>query len=362
MMASRRSTRRDFLQGRSAADALADAVAPVEVVGGVPAPDESYLIRLSRRAMACQFEVLLNAGQHDGDTHAALAALDLVDALEDQLSVFRDHSDISLLNRHAAEAPISVEPRLFELLELAVRIHQQTAGAYDVTAGALSELWGFTHRCGTMPSSDDIASAMARVGTRWLELDPHTHSVRYLAAGLQINLGSIGKGHALDRCAELMTARGMRDFLWHGGNSSVLARGHNAAIEPAGGWLIGLRDPLHPERYLGQLRLCDRALATSGSGTQFFVHGGRRYGHILDPRTGWPAEGVLTCSVLAPSAAEADALSTALYVMGAQRAAEFCQRHPEIAAVMVCAGERVGSLETHVWGLGPREWIEAPQA
>ena len=101
---------------------------------------------------------------------------------------------------------------------------------------------------------------------------------------------------------------------------------------------------------------CFGALATSGSGTQFFMHQGRRYGHILDPRSGWPSEGVLTVSVLAPTAAEADALATAFYVMGPQAANGYCQQHREVSAVMLCPGPREGSFETHLFGLDQHEW------
>ena len=116
----------------------------------------------------------------------------------------------------------------------------------------------------------------------------------------EINLGSIGKGYALDRCAELLDAAGIHDFLLHGGASSVLARGSHAALLPETGWLVGVPDPLRPRRRLGQLRVVDRALATSGAGVQFFVDDERRYGHILDPRTGQPATVVVSATVVAP--------------------------------------------------------------
>src|SRR5262249_4156409 len=144
--------------------------------------------------------------------------------------------------------------------------------------------------------------------------------VRLDRAGVEINLGSIGKGYALDRMAELLVAEGIENFLIHGGNSSVLGRGvgqesgvRSQELEETEretrGWWVGLRHPLVPERRIGEICLRDRALGTSGSGTQFFVHEGKRYGHILDPRTGRPAEGTLSTTVAAPTGAEADALA-----------------------------------------------------
>jgi thiamine biosynthesis lipoprotein len=359
MSATPRSTRREFLQGKAAADALVHSVDDCASLEALPhlAP-ESYLLQLSRRAMACKFEIFLNAGQYPRATEAALSALDLVDRLEDQLSVYREHSEVSRLNRRAAQEAVSVEAGLFVLLEQAVRIFNDTQGAYDITAAPLSNVWGFTRRAGSVPAPDALAKAAARVGSQYLELDGRSASVRFLCPGLEINLGSIGKGYALDRCAELLVAEGINDFLLHGGNSSVLARGAHASLLPEQGWSVGVRDPLRPDHRLGQLQVKDRALATSGSGTQYFVHGGRRYGHILDPRSGWPAEGILSASVLAPTAAEADALSTAFYVMGPELAREYCTRHPQLAAIILCPGARQGSLEQHVIGLDEQEWSE----
>jgi thiamine biosynthesis lipoprotein len=111
-------------------------------------------------------------------------------------------------------------------------------------------------------------------------------------------------------------------------------------------------------RRIGQLRLNDRALGTSGSGTQFFVHQGRRFGHLIDPRTGQPAEGVLSVSAVAPTAAQADALATALYVMGPADARDFCATHREIGCVMLCPGPAESSAHVHAFGLDERHWHE----
>lgn len=353
-------TRRDFLQGKAAADALVERLAgPVDESPAAGAQlAESYTLQVARRAMACQFEFLFNAGQYPLATEIALAALDLVDRLEDQLTVYREHSEISRLNARAADGPVPVEPRLFALLELALRLHRETQGAYDVTAAALSNLWGFTRRRGAVPNERDLHDTLTQVGSQHLMLDQQQQSVSFARRGLAINLGSIGKGYALDRSAELIESAAIHDFLLHGGHSSVLARGSHAAESSGGGWWIGIRHPLRPDRRLGQIRLQERALGTSGSGTQFFMHQGRRYGHILDPRTGWPAEGVLSASVLAPTAAEADALATAFYVLGPQGARQYCEAHPEIGAVLLCPGKRHGSLERHLIGIGEDQWQE----
>jgi thiamine biosynthesis lipoprotein len=362
MGAAPQSNRREFLQGKAAVDALAQFDVGGDAALSADGSAESYLLRLSRRAMACTFEVFLNAGQYPHGTEAALAALDLVAQLEDQLSVYREHSEVTRLNREAAFRPVALEPRLFALLARAVELHAQTAGAFDVTAGRLSEVWGFKQRRGRLPDQEELEAARALVGSDQLDLDAQEQTVRFRRGGLEINLGSIGKGYALDRAAELLIAQGVDDFLLHGGSSSVLARGTHGSPADQPGWFVGLRHPLRPERRIGRLRLVDRALATSGSGTQFFLHQGRRYGHILDPRTGWPASGVLTASVVAATAAEADALATAFYVMGPQAARDYCQQHAGVAAVILCPGQREGSITTHVFGFGPDDWTTLDEA
>jgi thiamine biosynthesis lipoprotein len=294
--------------------------------------------------------VLLNAGQYPNGSAAALEALDLVDRLESQMTVYRPDSEISELNARAFDQAVEVEPKLFRVLERGIELYRDTRGAYDLTAGPLSRVWGFYRRAGRVPSDDELAEAMSRVGADRLDVDCERRSVRFLAPGMEINLGSIGKGYALDRCAELMADNGIQHYLLHGGQSSVLARGSRGHFSPdvaasSEGWWIGVRHPERPQQRLVEVRVFNRALATSGSAVQFFLYDGKRYGHILDPRSGQPAEGTRSATVLAPTAAEADAISTACYVMGRDAALDFCRQRPEIGLIIVSPGLKSGSIQ-----------------
>lgn len=353
------SNRREFLQGRAAADAIGAAIDRFVPTGATSRPDddanhaeqgEHYLVQLSRPAMACTFAVFLNAGQYEQGSEAALTALDRIEELEGQLTVYRDTSDVMRINRAAALADVELEPGLFDLLSLAARISQATGGAFDMTAGPLVKVWGFYKRAGGIPRVDDLRAALANVGSHHVTLDADRRTIRLERPGVELNLGAIGKGYALDRAAEVLIGEGVYDFLLHGGQSSVLARGSHAGRRD--GWIVGLADPVRPERRLAEIRLRDRALATSGASHQFFRSQGKRYGHILDPRTGWPAEGVFSSTVVAPSAAEADALSTAFYAMGVTAAEEYCSQHPEIGMVLLHPGRGASSVEVAVAGLG----------
>jgi len=343
---AREPNRRDFLSGRAvarsaqaAAESVADALA-----GDAPRRPPAYLLHVGRSAMACEFEIVLNAGEYPEGPEVALRALDTVEQLEAQLTVYRDSSEASQLNALAASEPAVVAENLFALLSQAVQLGADTAGAFDITAGPLSKVWGFYRRAGRVPGEEELRAALERVGHRYLELDPQQRSVRFLREGVEINLGAIGKGYALDCCAALLTAAGIGDFLLHGGTSSILARGSRAGgREGDRGWTVALRHPFRPEQRLAEFRLRDRALGTSGSAAQHFFHQGKRYGHILDPRTGQPADAVVSATVLAPTAALADALSTAFYVLGAEGAAHYCATHPEVSAWLVLPDSRAGA-------------------
>ena len=387
------SSRREFLSGKAAVRALGevrDKLAPP-----LPPPESeqasrSYLVSVSRDAMACTFEIALNAGQYPHGTDAAIEALEVVERLEDQLTIYRDHSEISRLNQRAAGEPVVVERGLFDLLVLAKQLHEQTGGAVDVTSGPLTKVWGFYRRQGQMPTQPEIDDALSSVGSQHLLLDPAAQSVRFVRPGMELNLGAIGKGYALDRAAEHLASQGIEDFLIHGGASSVLARGCRdrggegerkregerlslsdpltpsptpllpgpQPLDPCArsAWLVALKHPLKPDQRLAEFRLANQALGTSGSGTQFFHHQGKRYGHILDPRTGWPADKVLAATVISPSAALSDALSTAFYVGGIELADAYCRQHAEIAALLVVPGARSGAIELVPVNLSPDQW------
>lgn len=303
-----------------------------------PDADPGDLLRASRPAMGSFFEVRLPA-RAPGAIDLANRALDLIDALEDQLTIYRDTSEVSRLNATAHLGPVPVEPGLFRLLEFALRVGRETAGAYDVASGALSLAWGFIRGPRQVPEPAALADARARSGQHHLTLDPSTRSVAFDRPGVVVNLGSIGKGFAVDRAACLI-----RDYWWpigaliHGGQSSAYALGSPPG-RFAGRWEIAVPNPFRPGARVGILKVRNRAVGTSGGAFQSFESGGRRYGHILDPRTGEPpAAGPAAVTVLAPTAAEADALSTAFYLLGPAGAEPYTRRNPNVGAIFIDEG------------------------
>lgn len=294
---------------------------------------ELTLVRFAHQAMATTFETILPWGTSHADAAAADAA-NVIDRIESQLTVYRETSEVSRLNRTAAAAPVPVERHLFDLLTLCERFSKDTSGAFDVTAGPLIKAWGFYRRAGRVPSDVERDAAMACVGMKHVALDTERRSVRFSQRGVEINLGSIGKGYSLDRLAHrLMSRWQIRSALLHCGSSSVLSIG--APPNDPKGWLVGLKHPWHPNRRLAMIRLRNRAMATSGATFQHFTYNDRTLGHLLDPRTGRPAEGIAAATAFAPSAAEADALATAFYVLGPASTARYCADHPDVAAALL---------------------------
>jgi thiamine biosynthesis lipoprotein len=285
--------------------------------------------------MACRFEVTLPLEDQAG-VSAARHALDEIDRLEEQLTIFRESSEVSRINREAAKAPVRVERSLFSLLLLCRELCRGTGGAFDVTSGPLSRCWGFLRRQGRIPDLNEIEEAKALVGADKLLFDCESRSIRFARPGVEINLGSVGKGYALDRVAVTMRKR-VRAALLSAGSSSVLAIGGGD-----NGWPAGVRHPINKERRLAVAQLRDAALSTSGGEEQFFEYGGKRYGHIIDPRAGWPADRVASVTVIASSpaggAAVTDALATAFYVGGPELAEAYCDAHPGVLVLMLESG------------------------
>jgi len=306
-------------------------------------------LRVHRVAMACRFEVLLS-GEDRRHTAAAHEALGEADRLDAAWSIFRDTSEVAAINRHAADHPVLASPELFALLQRADVLWRDTGGTFDITTAPLSRCWGFLARDGRVPDADAIDRARACVGMDRVALDADARTVRFTSPGVELNLGAIGKGAAVDAMAARLAANGVRHALVSAAGSSVRAVGGRD-----GGFAVDLTSPLVDRPRLARLRLRHGALGTSGNGLQHVVHDGRRYGHVIDPRTGWPADGVVSASVVAPDAATADALSTAVLIGGRALAEAWCARHPG-TLVIITTEDR----QTVCVGRSPAAIVEAP--
>lgn len=298
------------------------------------AAGDSCIVRVSRVSMGTEFQVILAGSDAERLRTAGNDALDEVERLEERLSHYRPDSEICDLNLRAPYGPVLLEPSLFKLLSRALELSHATEGAFDPTAGALVRCWGFFRGRGSTPDPEAVGEALDRTGYHLVELNAAERTARFRREGVQLHLGAIGKGCAVDLAAAALRELRIESALIHGGTSTVYALGAPPGRE---GWDVGLCHPSDRGARLGVIRLRDRALSTSGDYEQFFEVGGRRFSHILDPRTGFPAQGTRSATVLAESAADTDALSTAAFVLGEEGSRRLCERFPGIGIVLVPA-------------------------
>ena len=363
---SQRSNRREFLKGRSLVQAARQAIEDFEFdvpdlsIDAAETKQAAYLETFEKTAMACNWELMFNMQQYRNTGLAAALAMEQIDRLESQLTIYDDESEVSELNRDAFEQAVAVEAGLFALLERAKSIHESTGGAFDVTAGQLSSVWGFEQRNGGVPDPDNLAETLESIGMQHLILDSDSKSVRFAVPDLKVNLGGIGKGYAIDCVANMIREQGIEDFILHGGQSSVIAAGNQKDIESdsQNGWPVGLSHPVLPDRRLAEFYLRDSALGTSGTARQGFFHKGKRYGHIIHPGTGWPTDHFLSTTVISKSAELSDALATAFFVMPIEEIEQWCRANTEVAVVLVsdsAAGEK-GSVQLDWFNLDDASW------
>lgn len=304
------------------------------------------IVRLACRAMNTRFEVALWGRDEMYLAAAGEEALREIQALDQQLSFFRDDSDIRELNVYAARRAVPVEPRLFRLLERARDLSAATGGAFDLTVAPLLAAWGFRGQAGRVPAEEEVEAARAVTSMELVELDPASLTVRFRREGVRLDLGAIGKGYAIERAAGILRDCEVGGALLHGGTSTVQAIGNQPDGSP---WTVAVQDPSDAEKALASLPLRDTALSVSAVHGKFFTEGDAHYGHVLDPRSGRPVQGALLAAVRCDSATDSDALSTALLVLGSGFLPQLRVLHPEAAALVV---ERDEAGRTRIARLG----------
>jgi len=248
--------------------------------------------------------------------------------IEAAMSNWKKESEISLLNRESDGRPYKISRELFHLLERSIYYSHITAGAFDVTARPLVQLWGFQGGTARLPDPLEIEQAMSRVGYDKVMLDGESTSI-IMPPGMEIDLAGIAKGYGVDRAVGILKEQGVESALVNlGGNIYAIG------APPGGkGWSIGIRDPRGGRETVGSLLLSDEAVATSGNYENYVEIEGTTYGHIIDPRVGRPVSHVLSVTVVAPTALEADALSTGFFVLGPESAAKAIELLPRGAAL-----------------------------
>jgi FAD:protein FMN transferase len=276
-----------------------------------PAPPP---IVLSDEAMGTTFSIELHGADRVHMESAGRAALAEAKRIDRVLSNYMPDSEWSAMNRSAGRGPFAVSEELFDLLSACLSYSRATDGAFDVSVGPLMNVWGFFKAEGTMPTTDAVAGALASVGARHVRLDRARLTVEFLRPDVELDPGGIGKGYAIDRMVGVLATRGVISALVSAGGSSIFGLG--APPDSPDGWRVAVRHPRLLSGVAATVCLKNRSLSTSGSYEKFFRAGGRTYSHIMDPRTGFPARGTSSVSVVAPRTIDSEAWTKAYFVNG----------------------------------------------
>ena len=309
---------------------------------------EKPILRVMQHiAMNADVELVMY-GDPDMDPEALVevgrAVFDAIDRLESRISRWKADSYTSLVNRAASKQPVVVAQELMDILLDAKHFYETTDGVFDVTVGPLLERWGFyTKKGGAVPTPEELAQIKEHIGFNHVILDPMKRTVFFDQPDMRIDFGGIGKGLALDYGAAILRENGIKSARMHIGTSTIITIG---APPGKSCWTVDIRSPYNTgeDTYIARINIRDESLSTSGDSERFVEIDGRRYGHIIDPRTGMPAEGVLSATAIAPKGLDSDALSTSFFILGIEGTRKYCELHPEVRAMLVV--EKDDALET----------------
>jgi thiamine biosynthesis lipoprotein len=270
-------------------------------------------IESSLDAMGSTFTIVA----YDEDSNKLQQAVDIgfeeVRRLDALLSNYQPLSEWSRVNREAAERPVRVSPELFRLLEACRDYSRASDGAFDISVGPLLKIWGFYKGSGRLPHRAEIRSTLARVGYENVIQDREELTVAFRRSGVELDPGGIGKGYAVDSVVELLKERGIRSAMITAGGSSIYGLG---APPNETGWPVKIRHPKRRDQTVAEIVLNNLSMSTSGTSEKFFVSGGRLYSHIFDPRTGFPAAGMLSVSVVASRTLDSEAWTKPVFING----------------------------------------------
>ncbi len=295
-------------------------------------------------SMGCAYAIVVYGEDPGALPGISEAALDEVDRIDRLMSHYKPESPLSRLNRQAGHGPVSVEPELFQLIAEALRYSRESDGAFDITVGPLMKAWGFFRGEGRVPGARELADVRGRVGYSHVVLDAPAGTIG-LAPGVELDLGGIAKGYAVDRATAILKNRSVAAALVSAGGSTIFGLG-----APPGrkAWQVEVQDPIDPRKVAFSVLLKDRALSVSGSSEKSFVRDGVTYSHIMDPRTGKPVQGVLSVAVLAETGTAGDALDNVFFVQGPEKSRAQLRRFRATEAFFFLPRPRGGFERVHV--------------
>jgi thiamine biosynthesis lipoprotein len=296
---------------------------------------DSNLYRMNRLLMGTLVQITV-AGTSENAKAACQAVVDEIGRVEN-LTSFHKPSALTRLNERAGMGPTKTDPELLALLRKSLAIARRTHDAFDPTIGPISRLWHFSAGDPRLPSREEVAHALSQTGLDKVKIDAAAGTVTLLDKGMALDLGGIAKGYALDRAAAVFKRHGIHAALVNAGGD-ILALGMKGPDRP---WRVGVQAPRKANSIIAAVELKDRVIVTSGDYERFFEKDGVRYHHILSPRTGYPAKGVRSVTVVSKDGVTADSLATAVFVMGVKKGLQEVESTAGVEALIVDSSGRI---------------------
>ena len=307
--------------------------------GGAVTPPAVHHHAAARMSMACEYAIEAYGRDAEALPRILDEAFDEVDRIDRLMSHYKANSPLSQVNQEAAQHPVTVPQELFDFIADALRYHRESGGTFDITVGPLMKAWGFFRGEGRLPSENELAGARRHVGGAHLTLDPGSRTIAFDEAGVELDLGGIAKGYAVDRVVELLERRDVAAALISAGGSTIYGFGSPPG---AAAWTVTLQDPIDSRKTAFTIALKNRAVSVAGGSEKAFETDGIRYSHIMDPRTGRPAQGVLSVAVLTTTGTAGDALDNAFFVLGPEQSRAYLRRLHDTEVIFFMPDARRG--------------------
>lgn len=281
--------------------------------------------------MGSRFDLTLTAADPNEGKRYLDMAIDEIQRIERLISSWDAQSQTTKINKLAGVKPVQVSKELYGLITRAKGLSQLTDGAFDISYASMDKIWIFDGSTVTLPPKEKVSQAVAKVGYRNIVLDPTKTSVFLKQKGMKIGFGAIGKGYAADQAKALLQSHGVKAGIINAsGDLSAWGKRPNGKS-----WKVGITNPLNKNKVFATLPVDNQAIVTSGNYEKFITLDGKRYSHIIDPRTGYPSSGIVSVTVIAPKAELADALATSVFVMGVHTGIDRINQLPQVECIIV---------------------------
>jgi thiamine biosynthesis lipoprotein len=328
---------------------LCGRVFAVALLGFALIPNASppeQMFSQARPAMGTTFTIFVYAASQERASEYFEIAFDEIERVEEALSDYRPTSELSRINRLAANETVTTDPEVFKFLQTSMDFSRRSDGAFDITVGPLMRTWGFFRGKGRYPTPEELSSARKSTGWEHVHLDPQKRTVHFDLQGMSLDPGGIGKGYVVECVVNLLREAGVKIALIDAGSSTIYAMG---APPGKDGWTIQIPRPGDRGHSISTVVLRDTSLSTSGNYEKFFTLNGKIYCHIMDPRTGEPVQGTLQTTVITPNATDSDALSLIMFVMGPEKSEKLLAEIPGTSGMWVLGEPQKSNVVQWHW-------------